>query len=252
MKKNISLLFLLTLFVSVYPLSEQAQLKGFVDLATVDQTIRVSLRYSTDHNFVGVPINGYNKSIVLLTNQAAQALHNVQEEVKKDGYSLVVYDAYRPQQAVDHFITWSQDIAKQIKKNQYYPRVDKKDVFKLGYVARRSGHSRGSTVDVTLIKLDNQLQSIKLQERVLLDGFKITYLDDGTLDMGSSFDLFDQVSHCENNLIQESYKKNRTYLKTVMTKHGFKNYACEWWHFTLHDEPYPADHESSYFNFVIE
>ena len=140
----------------------------------------------------------------------------------------------------------------QLKKEYYFPRVDKAKVFELGYVSKRSGHSRGSTVDLTLIEYGKALHKVQALKRTLLDGSKIQFLDDGTVDMGSSFDLFDPASHFENNLIEETFKKRRAYLKAVMEKHGFKNYANEWWHFTLKNEPYPADQDNSYFNFTIE
>jgi D-alanyl-D-alanine dipeptidase len=249
-------LFLLAicLFVTVEPcfaLTSEACAKGFVYLHEVDPTILVSLRYNTSENFVAKPVKGYKKAVVIMTKQAALALKEVQEEVKKDGYSLVVYDAYRPQQAVDNFISWSEDIHDQSKKKQYYPRVDKSRVFELGYVAQRSGHSRGSTVDLTLIKLGNSLHPVQETKRALFDGFTITFLDDGTVDMGSSFDLFDIASHVENKVISEPFKSRRAYLKKIMEKHGFKNYSDEWWHFTLKNEPYPADRDDSYFNFEV-
>lgn len=237
---------------SCFALSSEACAKGFVYLHEVDPTILACVRYNNNENFVGKPIDGYKKSVVIITKQAAEALKKVQEEVKKDGYNLVVYDAYRPQQAVDHFVRWGKDINDQSKKSFYYPRVNKAQLFERGYVAKRSGHSRGSTVDVTLIKEGQQLHSIIEKDRELLDGYTIKILDDGTVDMGSSFDLFDAASHVENNLIKEECKKLRNYLKTVMQRHGFKGCATEWWHFTLKNEPFATDKESSYFNFVIE
>lgn len=233
-------------------LSEEARAKGFTYLHEVDPTIQVSLRYHGNENFVGTRVDGYKESVVIMTKPAAEALKDVQQEVKKDGYSLVVYDAYRPQTAVDHFMRWSEDAKDQSKKSHYYPRVNKADVFALGYVAKRSGHSRGSTVDLTLIKEDQKLHDVVEKDRVLLDGYAIKILDDGTEDMGSSFDLFDTASHYENNLIPDEFKKKRTYLKNVMEQHGFKNYAEEWWHFTLKNEPFPADKDGSYFNFPVE
>lgn len=225
---------------------------GFVYLYEVDPTIITSLRYYSDDNFVGKPVDGYNKDVVIMTRQTAQALKRVQQAVNQDGYSLVVYDAYRPQQAVDHFMRWSKEPKDQAKKSEYYPRVNKADVFDLGYVAKRSGHSRGSTVDLTLIELGKNPHAIKKSNRHLLDGYTIEFLDDGTIDMGSSFDLFDLASHGENDLIESDYKKLRTYLTTVMVAHGFKTVDEEWWHFTLNNEPFPADKDSSYFNFSIE
>lgn len=254
-QRNILFLLIVTFFInfgSCLALSDEVRSKGFVYLHEIDPTILVSLRYNSNENFVGKPVNGYKKSVVILTKQAAQALKKVQEEFKKDGYSLVVYDAYRPQQAVNNFMRWSEDIEDQIKKSQYYPRVNKADVFELGYVSKRSGHSRGSTIDLTIIEVDQKLHAIKEKKRKLLDGYTIKFLDDGTVDMGSSFDLFDIASHYENNLIEEKFKKLRTYLKKVMEKHGFKNYSEEWWHFTLKNEPFPAAPDDSYFNFAIE
>lgn len=255
-KLEIKVILLLTLgllnFEICRALSQEAREKGFVYLSEVDPTIIVSLRYCTKENFLGCAVDGYKKPVVILTRQAADALKKAQEEFKKRGYSIVIYDAYRPQQAVDHFVRWSEDIKDQVKKGQYYPRVDKANVFELGYVAKKSGHSRGSTVDITLIKTGKSVHSIVEKEEKLLDGYTIKILDDGTIPMGSSFDLFDIASHYENKLISKKYKKLRTYLKNVMEKCGFKNYAEEWWHFTLINEPYPADKYSSYFNFAIE
>jgi len=233
-------------------MSKAALAKGFVYLDDVDPTIKASLRYKSEENFLGKEVAGYKNPVVMITKQAAEALKKVQADVKKDGYSLVVYDAYRPQTAVNNFMRWSKDVKDQPKKAQYYPRINKADVFDLGYVAERSGHSRGSTVDLTIIEDGKEVQEVKEIERTLLDGYKFLFLDDGTVDMGSSFDLFDQASHYENKLIDEKYKKSRTYLKEVMEKHGFKNYSDEWWHFTLKNEPYSSKEDSSYFDFPIE
>lgn len=238
--------------ISCFALSDDARGHGFVYLHEVDPTIVTSPRYYSDHNFVGMRVDGYKKPVVIMTLQAAQALKKVQEEVKKDGYCLVVYDAYRPQRAVNHFMRWSKEQQDQSKKDQYYPRVDKSKVFELGYVAARSGHSRGSTIDLTLKKIDSPMHAVNEKKRALIDGFSILFLDDGTVDMGSSFDLFDKASHSENDLIATAHKELRTYFKAVMEKHGFKNYCQEWWHFTLKNEPYPADQDSSYFDFEVE
>lgn len=233
-------------------LFDEARTKGFVYLSEVDPTIQVSLRYFGNENFLGKPVDGYQKSVVIMTKPAAEALKKVQADVQKDGYSLVVYDAYRPQRAVNHFMRWSREVQDQAKKGFYYPRVNKADVFELGYVAERSGHSRGSTVDLTLIRNKSKLHKVEPRDRVLRDGYKIQFLDDGTVDMGSSFDLFDRASHYENDLIGEKYQKLRMYLKNMMEKHGFKNYSEEWWHFTLKNEPFPANQDASYFDFVVE
>lgn len=235
------------IFTMIYGLSQEATNKGFVYLHDVDPTIHVSLRYFSQENFLGEPVNGYTKKVVMMTKQLAIALKKVQQDVNNDGYSLVVYDAYRPQRAVNHFIRWAADTS-QIKKLTYYPRIDKKRVFELAYISKKSGHSRGSTVDITLIKKGHAVHAVKPVTRMLSDGFVFTFLDDGTVDMGSHFDLFDIASHYENNLIEDKFKKIRTYLREKMLAHGFKPCAAEWWHFTLKDEPYKA----TYFDFVVE
>lgn len=242
----------LSLATSCASLSKEARDKGFVYIHEVDKTIRISPRYASENNFVGRPIDGYRKKKIVLTRQAAEALQRVQTDIAKDGYSLVIYDAYRPQRAVEHFVRWSMDLQDQSQKSRYYPRVKKNDVFELGYVAKRSGHTRGSTVDLTLIKREKELHDIKESSRSLRDGFVIKFLDDGTVDMGSSFDLFDVASHYHNDLIPNEHRQMRKYLKEKMEKHGFSNYAEEWWHFTLKNEAYPASRDSSYFDFMIE
>lgn len=233
-------------------LSEEDRSKGFVYLHEIDPTILVSLRYGSNENFVGKSVDGYKKSVVIMTRSAALALKKVQEEVKRHGYVLVVYDVYRPQKAVEHFIRWAQDVPDQKKKAQYYPRIDKARVFELGYVAKHSTHNKGNRVDLTLIKLDKLLHPVEEKERKLLDGFPIIFLDDGTIDMGSSFDLFDIASHYENNVISESFKCRRRYLRTVMEKYGFTGYAKEWWHFTFMNELNSYQQENGVFNFDVE
>jgi len=233
-------------------LPEEARALGFVYLHEIDPTIQISVRYASDENFIGQPVDGYKQPVIILTRQAAEALKAVQEEVKKDGYSLLVYDAYRPQSAPDHFLRWSKDLHDQCKKAAYYPRVNKADVFELGYVAKRSGHSRGSTVDLTLIKKGDLIHDIIVSQRVLLNDYQVPFLDDGSVDMGSSFDLCDEASHDGSEVIPEEYQKLRRYLKEVMERHGFKIYALEWWHFTLNNEPFSADQDNSYFNFPVE
>ena len=222
--------------------------EDFIYLDEFDSTIRTSLRYVGNDNFIGKPIDGYKSSRVILTEKAAKALSEAQSYFKKDGYSIVVYDGYRPQVAVNHFMEWSKKPEDKKMKAEFYPRVDKADVFKLGYVAEKSGHSRGSTVDISLIPIDKELHAIKPEPRKLKGDFEIIFLNDGTINMGSSFDLFDEASHYENNLITEEQQNLRKYLKEGMEKFGFKNYAEEWWHFTLKDEPFPQTH----FNFPVE
>jgi zinc D-Ala-D-Ala dipeptidase len=241
----------LSTFMSCFPLSDQMREKGFVYLHEIDPTIKVSVRYAGNDNFIGKPVAGYNKPVIILTKQAAHALQQVQQEVQKDGYCLVVYDAYRPQCAVDDFIRWGDDEQGSVEKELYYPHLSKKELFLKKYVSTKSGHSRGSTVDLTLIKADHEVHAIQPLQRELSDGRIITILDDGTVDMGSSFDLFDVVSHSDSTLVDASCQKMRCYLKTVMEKYGFKAAYGEWWHFTLKDEPFPAGNDEHYFNFLV-
>jgi len=222
---------------------------GFVYLKDIDPTIIQNLRYNTAENFIGKKIDGYKSNKVILTKNAAEALSEAQKELLKDGYSLVVYDAYRPQKAVDSFIQWSIDNTTQTEKIKYYPDINKEDVFKLGYVAKKSGHSRGSTVDVTIIKSNELLSNnVEITSRKLINSESILYLNDNTIDMGSSFDLLSEVSHHDTHLIEHKFLERRNYLRAIMKKHGFNEYQKEWWHYTLNNEPFP----DSYFDFDIE
>jgi D-alanyl-D-alanine dipeptidase len=221
---------------------------GFVYINEFDPSLIIDLRYHGNDNFIGSKIQGYLSNMCIVSEPAATALIKAQEKFKNDGYGIVVYDAYRPQDAVDHFLMWSKDISDQKMKDFYYPRINKEKCFELGYIFKRSAHTRGSTLDISIIELGKSLHSIIPTKRLLLDGFEITYLDDGTVDMGSSFDLFDEASHFENNLISDEYKQRRTYLKTVMSEVGFNSYDKEWWHFTLKEEPFP----DTYFNFRVK
>ncbi|OJX12233.1 MAG: hypothetical protein BGO77_03530 [Caedibacter sp. 37-49] len=221
--------------------------EGFVYLNAIDPSIQTSLRYFGNHNFIGEPIEGYTSNHVIMTEAAAKALSKAQSMFKTDNYSIVVYDSYRPQTAVNHFVRWSQDVHDNKMKALYYPRVNKADVFDLGYISKKSGHSRGSTIDLTLIHKNSILTEIKFQSRILNTGVEISFLEDGTIDMGSSFDLFDEASHFQNDLITSEHLSRRNYLKEVMEVCGFKAYAKEWWHFTLKDEPFP----DTYFDFPV-
>jgi len=222
--------------------------EGFVYLNTINPSIIENLRYYTDENFLGHPMVGYNSNRVILSQPSAEALSKVQGELNKDGYSLVVYDGYRPQKTVDSFIRWSKDPADQVAKAKYYPSIDKAKVFDLGFVAKKSGHSRGSTVDLTIISLNNSLHTVEEKRRWLENGEHIFYLDDGTVDMGSSYDLFNEASHHDTALVGAVFTRMRNYLKGIMQRNGFAEYKKEWWHYTLKGEPFP----STYFDFDIQ
>jgi zinc D-Ala-D-Ala dipeptidase len=201
---------------------------GFVDVATLVPGLRLELRYLGSDNFVGRPVDGYLAPRCILTRQAAQALAEVQGELKPFGLGIKVFDAYRPQRAVDHFVRWARDSADVATKARYYPRVEKADLFRDGYIAERSGHSRGSTVDLTLVALSGA--------------------DAGAeLDMGSGFDWFGVESWPDYAGITSQQRANRLLLHAVMVKHGFRHYPQEWWHFTLKNEPFP----DTYFDFPV-
>ena len=199
--------------------------KGFVYLSDINSSIIVDLKYYSSNNFTGKFVEGYNSNKAILTKEAAVALSNAQDDLNKIGYSLILYDAYRPQSAVDFFVKWSLNINDTIYKNTYYPNVKKSELFKLGYIAYKSGHSRGSTVDVSLVEIESKKE----------------------IDMGTIFDYFGVESHTFFNNLSKKQKLNRLLLYEVMSNNGFKNYSKEWWHFTLENEPF-----QKYFDFPIK
>lgn len=223
---------------------------GFVYVKDIDPTIQINLKYAGPDNFLGKTVDGYfNPKAAILTKQAAIALSNAQTQFNKQGFSIVIYDAYRPQQAVEHFVNWTQEPDSQDMKQYFYPRINKNLLLNDGYLAEHSSHSRGSTVDVTIISLQQQLSINAVPSmRKLQDGGEIYYLNDGTIDMGTSFDLFDQASHYESQLTTIEHKKNREYLRNVMESYGFYGVSEEWWHFTLKNEPHP----NKYWNFAVQ
>lgn len=200
--------------------------QGFVHVDAVIPDIRIELRYSTSDNFVGRTIDGYRRPAAILTREAAAALRDVQRELAPFGLGLKIFDAYRPQQAVDCFVNWAGDMDDQRMKARYYPDVDKGKLLAEGYIASRSGHSRGSTVDLTIV--------------ALAPGFP-------ELDMGTPWDFFGSASWPDSPAVSAAQRANRLLLREVMTKHGFVPLAQEWWHFTLAGEPFP----DTYFNFPV-
>ena len=198
---------------------------GFVYVKDVIPSIVEDIRYAGDHNFVGRPVDGYAAPRAVLTAEAAKALSAAAESFTAKGYILLVYDGYRPQRAVNHFMRWAEDIADTAAKAEFYPDLDKAELFDRGYIARRSGHSRGSTVDLTLLDSAGQ-----------------------PLDMGGEFDWFSPVSGHDYANLTDAQKANRLLLKNGMMDAGFLPYSEEWWHYRLKDEPYP----DTYFDFVIE
>jgi len=199
--------------------------KDFLELKKEIPSIELDIRYYGSNNFIGKPIDGYLAPKAILSKEATLALKKVQKELKTFSLGLKIFDAYRPQKAVDHFVRWGKDLTDIKMKEVFYPNVEKKNLFKEGYIAKHSGHSRGSTVDLTIIDLNSKTE----------------------LDMGSSFDLFGKLSWVSYKNITSQQRANRMLLHTIMLKHGFKSYAQEWWHFSLKNEPY-----KEYFDFNVE
>lgn len=198
---------------------------GFVRLGEAIPGIMLDIRYYRADNFVGAQVEGYEAPVAILSKPAATALREVQEALRGRGFGLKVFDAYRPQTAVDHFVRWAADPSDTRTKAKYYPDVPKSELFARDYIAARSGHSRGSTVDLTIIRL----------------------ADGSELDMGTPFDYFGPESAGAWPHATELQRANRRLLADVMQVHGFMPYAAEWWHFTLRDEPYPE----TYFSFPV-
>ncbi|HOK05895.1 MAG TPA: M15 family metallopeptidase [Syntrophales bacterium] len=241
----------LVLFFSLTASSGAAQRPSqFVDITEVIPDVRLDIRYFGPHNFVGAPVDGYGAPKCLLTRQAAAALAKVQADLREFSLSLKIYDCYRPQRAVDHFVRWAKDVDDVKTKDEFYPTVDKRNLFKDGYIAARSGHSRGSTVDLTIVAVPTPPQETYTPGQPLfachLPAEK-RFRDNG-IDMGTGFDCFHELSHPANPKLGLQQRLNRLLLKTIMEKHGFKNYDKEWWHFTLKDEPFP----DTYFDFPVE
>lgn len=212
---------------------------GFVELAEAVPDVILEVRYYSTYNFVGDRIDGYEAPCVLMTREAAKALKAVSDDVMAQGYRLKVYDAYRPQMAVSHFVRWAEDLNDTRMKPYFYPNETKDVLFEKGYIAAKSGHSRGSTIDLTLFDMATGKE----------------------LDMGGTFDYFGLESHpdwCgdpetmeytgdgEDGITEEQFR-NRMILRAAMLRHGFKPLVEEWWHFTLKDEPYP----DTYFTFPV-
>ncbi|MDY6399495.1 MAG: M15 family metallopeptidase [Synergistales bacterium] len=199
---------------------------GFVKLAEAVPDVILEIRYYSTYNFVGDRIEGYETPVAYLTKEAAAALKEVSDEVIKKGYRLKIYDAYRPQRAVSHFARWAKDIKDTRMKKYFYPELDKSVLFDQGYIDYKSGHSRGSTLDLTLFDMKTEKE----------------------VDMGGTFDYFGVKSHPDYKKITKKQYNNRMILRNAMTAHGFRPLSTEWWHFTLNNEPYP----DTYFDFPVE
>ena len=209
---------------AVLPDTEDAS--QFVMLADAVPDAILEIRYFGTYNFVGTRIDGYLEPTALLTREAADSLQAVSKDVMALGYRLKIYDAYRPQKAVDHFVRWAANIPDTLMKPYFYPDLDKSVLFVKGYIAKKSGHTRGSTVDLTLFDMNTEKE----------------------VDMGGTFDWFGPESHPDFRGITPAQFANRMILRRAMMRHGFKPISSEWWHFTLKNEPFP----NTYFTFPVK
>ncbi len=224
--------------------------EGFVNVAGIDPTILLDIRYATHHNFVGRPIDGYAEPLCLLTPPAARALQRAQAAARTKGYSLKMYDCYRPKRAGQDFVDWAERPDDQAMKEEFFPDVPKHKLFADGWVGGpRSAHSRGSTVDLTLVALPPRTQPAFTpgQPLVPCTAPAAQRFADNSVDMGTGFDCFDARSHTLDGRITGSPRANRLLLRELMTDAGFANYPNEWWHYSLVKEPFP----DTYFNFPV-
>lgn len=225
MKKLFSCIFLIINLVC-FGQHNNSLPKGFVYVTDYIPHISVDLKYFGKHNFLGKKVDGYEANKVILAERATLALQKIEKELNKEGLGLKVYDAYRPQTAVNHFKRWAKDIKDTLMRKEFYPKVNKRDLFKKGFIASRSGHSRGSTIDLTIIDLKTKKE----------------------LDMGAPFDFFGEESGHGYPKLNSTQKQNRLKLKKIMEKYGFRGYNKEWWHYTLNNEPF----QKTYFDFKIK
>ncbi len=236
---------------------------GFVRLSETAPEIAREIRYTTSYNFVGAPIDGYLAPECVLTEEAAAALKDAARALARDGLGLKVYDCYRPQRAVTHFVHWANDRDATAMKEAFYPEEPKGSLFSRGYIATRSGHSRGSTVDLTLVRLP-VAASVRTDYPDPADG-PLPRCDrplstptgpdlpgggrfpEGDLDMGTAYDCLSPAAATDSRAVSAEARRNRQRLRAAMSAAGFRNYAQEWWHFTLRDEPH-----QTYFDFPVE
>lgn len=209
-------------------LSAQKLPEGFAYLKKENPTLILDLRYATSENFTGKIVTGYTSEKAIGTKALSIALRKVQALLRSKGLGLKVFDAYRPQSTVDAFISWAASASDTLKKREYYPNLKKEDLFELGYIAEKSGHTRGSTIDVTLVYLKGRRKGKEI-------------------DMGGKWDYFGEASHFNYQKISPKQMENRRLLRDLMIEGGFNPYEKEWWHFSLKNEPFPT----TYFDFPL-
>jgi D-alanyl-D-alanine dipeptidase len=225
-KKFALVVFALLVFGCNQQADEEDGKQHFVYIQESIPDIVMDVRYFSDDNFLGVRVDGYKKAEILLSREAAVALLEVQTKLNQQELGLKVFDAYRPQKAVDHFVRWAEDPTDMLTKDKYYPDIPKDRLFELGYISKKSGHTRGSTLDLTVVNLATGEE----------------------LDMGSPWDFFGDVSHHDSPLVDDEATMNRNLLRGLMIEQGFRPAVTEWWHYTLENEPFPE----LYFDFNVE
>ncbi len=225
MKKLLLLILILFCITQTTIASQTSYDKSdFVPVYTMINDAVYDIRYYSNYNFTGKKINGYKAPVAYMTKESLKALSQAADDLRKQGYRLLIWDTYRPQKAVNNFVTWINN-PNDAGDKSFYPNLEKSDLLKGQYIMEKSGHTRGSTVDLTLIKKDGSF-----------------------VDMGGTFDLFSEISHPDYKKLTKEQKKNRKILHDAMIKAGFKGIDSEWWHFTLKNEPYP----DTYFDFDVE
>jgi D-alanyl-D-alanine dipeptidase len=224
LSRSLAVFAVLALACAPNAAAAEARPEAFVDAETIAPGLVREMRYATAHNFVGVPIDGYERPICYLTRPAATALAAVSRDLAPRGLALKVYDCYRPARAVAHFVRWARRLGDVSQKAEFYPQVDKSTLFRDGYIASHSGHSRGSTVDITLVRTDGR-----------------------AVDMGTPFDFFSPRTWPSDRTVSAEAQRNRAALAQAMGRRGFRPYDKEWWHFTLRNEPFPR----TYFDFPV-
>lgn len=253
MIKNRILIIALTL-TSLCALAETITLvktrpADFVNAQQVIPQLQTDIRYDSSHNFVGRKIRGYEASACLLTRPAAEALKKVETTLLTMGLTLKVYDCYRPQTAVNDFANWARDIDNTKMRAEFYPVVNKQDLFRDGYIAYQSGHSRGSTIDLTIVPVNSQIPAYDPKaKQIACTAPQAQRFPDNSLDFGTGYDCFSPMSHPSYQDLSAEAKKNRLLLQNLMAQAGFEPLSTEWWHFTLINEPYP----NTYFDFPVK
>ena len=223
MKKILIALSVIVLAAGCRSVTPEMDSSDFVSIGEEIPDLILEIRYYSTYNFVGDRIDGYEAPVALMTKEAAAALKTASDNLVEKGYRLKIFDAYRPQTAVNHFIRWAEEVDDVRMKQYFYPDVDKSRLFELGFICAKSGHSRGSTVDLTLFDMTTERE----------------------VDMGGTFDWFGQESYPDYENITDEQKALRKLLSDTMVEAGFKTLDTEWWHFTLADEPFP----DTYFDF---